>query len=47
MKCEVKCYDYLHQNGGPWKPVHNNVQAIVILFLACVSIGWREEFYMW
>ena len=47
MKYEVKCNDYVHQNGRPWKPLYNNVQALVIFFWACVSIDWREEFYMW
>ena len=31
---------------GPWKPVYNNVRALVTFFLGYVSIDWREEFYI-
>ena len=46
MKCDVNCYNYAHQNGRPWTAVYNNVQALVMFFLADVSIDWRGEFYM-
>ena len=47
MKCDMNCYDYAHQNGGPWIAVYNNVQTLVTFFLADnVSIDWQEEFYM-
>ena len=36
----------MHQNGGPWRGVYNNVQALVMFFLAYVSVDWLEEFYM-
>ena len=36
----------LMKNGGPWNPVYDNVRALVMFFLAYLSIGWREEFYM-
>ena len=46
-KRDVKCYDSLHQNGGLRTAVYNNVQALVMLFLAYnVNIDWREKFYM-
>ena len=47
-KCDAKCYYYVPiKNGGLWTTVYNNVQALVILFLAYnISIEWREEFYM-
>ena len=45
MWCEVLWY--VHQNGRPWTAVYNNVQALVMLFLAYnVGINWREEFYV-
>ena len=44
MKCDVKCYDYAYQNGRPWTAVYNNVQALVMIFLAYnVSVDWQEE----
>ena len=47
MKCDVKCYDYAYQNGGPCTAVYNNVQALVTLYLAHnVSVDWQEECYM-
>ena len=44
-KCDAECYEYVHQNGGPWTALYNNVQAVVMFFLAYnVSIDWRQEF---
>ena len=47
MKCDAKCYDYAHQNGGPWTAVYNNVWALVTFFLAYnISIDWWEVLYV-
>ena len=40
-ECDVRCYDYAHQIGGPWTAVHNNVQALVTFswYTTSVLIG--------
>ena len=46
-KCDANCYDYAHQNGGPWTAVYNNVQVLVTFFLVYnLSIVWREVLYV-
>ena len=40
-KCDAKCCDYEHQNGGSWIAMYNNVRAVVAFFLAYkVNIDW-------
>ena len=38
MKCDANIKIKLMKNGGPWKPVYDNVRALVTFFLAYVSI---------
>ena len=46
-KCDAICYYYVHQNGGPWTAVYNNVWALVTFFLAYnVNIDWWEVLYI-
>ena len=38
MKCDMKCYDYVHQNGRPLTAVYNNVQALVMFSWHTTSV---------
>ena len=38
MKCDTKCYDYVHQNGRPLTAVYNNVQALVMFAWHTMSV---------
>ena len=42
MKCDLKCYDYVHLNGRLWRAVYNNVQALVALFWHTISVFIHE-----
>ena len=46
-KSDVKCYEYTHQNGGPWTTVYNNAQTLATFFKVYnVSIDRQKEFCM-
>ena len=43
MKCDAICYDYVHQNGGPWTTVYNNVRALVMFSWHTTSVFIGEK----
>ena len=46
MKYDVNCYDYMHQNDGPWTAVYNNVQALVTFSWHTMSALIGEESFI-
>ena len=46
MKYDTKCYDYAHQNGGPWTAVYNNVQDLVMIFWHTKSVLIGEKSFI-
>ena len=46
MKCNVICYDYMHQNGGPWTTVCTNVQALVTFSWHTASVLIGEKHFI-
>ena len=47
MKCDVKCYDYAHQNGGPWAVMYNNLQQCTgCTSFSDVSLGIQHQYLL-